>query len=179
MTVDQKIQVWNAVGTWVAGIATFGAVFVSLYLARAAGRVKISATVGLRQIVGRGVPTEDLLQIAVTNLGERPVTVSNIGWVIGKRSKRRYALQLFGDRMSADVPYTLTHGQRATFNVLFSSRPDWMQDFMTNYVKSAERTVLRTLTAEIYTSVGQTVRVKPEQLFLEKLAQVQAALPPT
>jgi hypothetical protein len=30
MTLDQQIQVWNAVGTWLAGITTFMAVVVDL-----------------------------------------------------------------------------------------------------------------------------------------------------
>lgn len=174
MTLDQKIQVWNAVGTWVAGIATFGAVLVSLYLARAAGRVKIKAYVGLRQLVGRGVPAEDLLQFAVTNVGERPVTISNIGWVIGKRSKRRYFVQLFGSPMSASIPRVLVHGEQADFLVLFSERPEFLGDFARDTLKTADPAILKTLVAEIYTSIGQTVRVKPEKAFLDKLAAAYA-----
>lgn len=170
MTLDQKIQVWNAVGTWVAGIATFAAVLVSLYLARAAGRVKIKAYVGLRQLVGRGVRTEDLLQFGVTNVGERAVTISNIGWVIGKRSNRRNFVQLFGSPMSASIPRVLMHGERADFLVLFSERPSYMSDLAHDLIQAGDPSILKTLIAEIDTSVGQTVRIKPEKAFLDKLA---------
>lgn len=55
MTFEQQINIWNAVGTWLAGIATFAAVLVSLYLARKSERIRITATAGLRQVfVGDG-----------------------------------------------------------------------------------------------------------------------------
>ena len=44
MTLDQKIQIWVAVGTWVAGLATFAAVILALYLA-ARGRIAPSGVV--------------------------------------------------------------------------------------------------------------------------------------
>lgn len=149
----------------------FCAVVVSLHLSRQPSRVKLKATVGLRDLVGNGFPALEVLQFAVTNHGERPVIVSNIGWVVGKRSERRYAVQLFGSQMSVDVPQTLAHGQRADFLVYFSERPDWMEDFAKNFVQSDAPAVLASLTAEIYTSVDQTVQVKPELAFLKRLSE--------
>jgi len=171
MTLDQQIQVWNVIGTWVAGLATFGAVIMSLYLARQPGKVKLKATAGLRDLVGNGFPAQEVLQFAVTNHGERPVTVSNVGWVVGKGKARRYAVQLFGSQASADIPQTLAHGQREDFLVFFSESPEWLKDFAKNFVKSDAPAVLASLRAEIYTSVDQTVTVKPEAPFLARLAE--------
>lgn len=176
MSLDQKIQLWNAVGTWLAGLATFAAVVVSLYLSRRPSQVRLKATVGLRDLVGNGFPAQEVLQFAVTNHGERPVTISNIGWVVGKRSERRYAVQLFGSRLSADIPRTLTHGQRVDFLVVFSERPDWLKDFAKDFIRSDSAAVLASLRAEIYTSVDQTVKVKPEPAFLEQLAKAFKAI---
>lgn len=171
MSLDQKIQIWNAIGTWVAGLATFAAVVVSLYLSQQSSRVKLKAVVGLRLLVGRGVPKEEVLQFSVTNQGDRPVTISNIGWVIGKGTKRRNAIQLFGSQFSADVPATLVHGQRADFLVSFTERPDWLEDFAKNFLKTNDHKLLASLTAEIYTSVDQTVKTKPEGAFVKRLAE--------
>ena len=176
MSLDQKLQLWNVIGTWVAGVATFAAVLVSLYLARQPSKLKLKMTVGLRDLVGRGYPAQAVLQFAITNHGDRPVTVSNIGWAVGKGKSRRYAMQLFGSTLSADLPKTLLHGQHADFVVFFSERPDWLKDFAENFVKSAEPAVLSTLVAEVYTSLDYTVRVRPERAFLDRLVAEYSAL---
>ena len=94
MTIDQQIQIWNALGTWIAGIATFAAVVVSLYLARRSERVHLKAHAGVRLLLrGDGTPAEKNVEIGVTNLGDRPVTIESVGWAIGKGKKRRYSLQ--------------------------------------------------------------------------------------
>lgn len=170
MTLDQKIQLWNAIGTWVAGFATFAAVVVSLHLARQSSRVKLKAVVGLRLLIGRGSPQEEVLQFSVTNQGDRPVTISNVGWVIGKGKSQRNALQLFGSAYSASIPKTLAHGERADFLISFTERPDWLEDFSRKFVMTNDPKMLRTLTAEIYTSVDQTVAVKPEAPLLKRIA---------
>lgn len=171
VTLDQKIQLWNAIGTWVAGIATFAAVITSLYLARQSSRVKMKAVVGLRLVIGRGAPREEVLQFSVTNQGDRPVTISNVGWVIGKGKNQRHALQLFGSAYSASIPKTLAHGERADFLISFTERPDWLDEFSKKFVMTNDPKVLRTLTAEIRTSVDQTVKVKPEALLLQRIAE--------
>ena len=80
MTFDQKIQLWNAIGTWVAGIATFCAVIVSLHLARRVEKVRLRTRVGIRQMFqGDGTPGQELLEFHITNLGDRPVTVVSLG----------------------------------------------------------------------------------------------------
>ena len=72
MTFDQKIQVWNAVGTWMAGVATFLAVLVSLYLARKGDAVNIKANVGVRLVfAGDGSDAEEHVGFDIVNLGYR------------------------------------------------------------------------------------------------------------
>ena len=51
MTLDQKIQIWNAIGTWLAGLATLAAVIVALYLSKQADRLKIELKIGLRKVI--------------------------------------------------------------------------------------------------------------------------------
>lgn len=94
MTVDQTIQIWVAVGTWLAGLATVAAVIVSLWLSRRSEGVRLDVHAGLRVVViGDGSPFQENASILVTNLGDRAVTVNSVGWVIGKGKARRHCLQ--------------------------------------------------------------------------------------
>ena len=66
MTLVQKIQIWNAIGAWFAGIATFFAVLVSLYLARKSERLNLKASVGIRLIFeGDGSPAEENVLLTI------------------------------------------------------------------------------------------------------------------
>lgn len=172
MTFDQQIQIWNTVGTWLAGLATFAAVAVSLHLSRQASRVKLRASVSLRQHVERGRPIDEVLLFKVVNVGERPVTISSIGWVVGKGASRRYVIQLFGSPISASIPQVLAHGQRADFIVSFGEDPEWMERFATSFVESGTSEALASLAVEFHTTVEQSVTVKPDAAFLSRLSKV-------
>lgn len=108
MTLDQKIQVWMVIGTWLAGLGTFAAVIVALYLSRRVEKVRLKVCAGLREVIlGDGSPFQRHLGIGVTNLGERPVTVNSVGWAVGRRRQRRFALQ------PESGPYTNHYSNRA------------------------------------------------------------------
>ena len=84
MTFEQKVQLWMVVGTWVAGLATLGAVMTSLYFARSAEKVRLRIFVGIRvAFSGDGSPGKDYVCFDVTNVGERPVIITTVGWVVG------------------------------------------------------------------------------------------------
>jgi hypothetical protein len=173
MTLDQQIQVWNAIGTWLAGIATFAAVVVSLRLASRVDRVRLKVHAGIRLLfLGDRSPAEELLEIHVTNLGDRPVTVTSVGWAIGKRKKRRYCLQNLSGRYTAQYPKELAHGQSASFQVSFVETPRWANDFVGKFIASGGES-LSTLVAQVHTSVGQAVEVWAEPNLIEKLTQVR------
>ena len=117
MTLDQKIQVWVAVGTWVAGLATLAAVIVALHLARRTEKVRLQVFVGLRVVViGDGSPFQEHLSINVTNLGERSVTINTVGWVIGKRKQSRYCIQPVSGPFTTQFPVELAHRQERQFH---------------------------------------------------------------
>ena len=131
MTLDQKIQVWVAVGTWLAGLATLAAVIVALHLARRTERVRLKVHVGhLVVIAGDGSPFQEHLSISVTNLGERSVTINSVGWAVGKRSQRKYCIQSVSGPFTTQFPVELAHGKNANFMVSFLATPNWLRDFM-------------------------------------------------
>jgi len=174
MTLDQQIQIWNAVGTWVAGVATFAAVLVSLHLARRSDRVRLKVFAGLRLVIlGDGSPPEEHLNIGVTNLGDRPVTINTIGWAVGKRKQRQYCIQTASGPWTAQHPTELAHGKSASFMVSFRHTPSWLTDFANDFLKSFADKELDTLVVQVHTSVGQTIEAKPEDALIERLREVR------
>jgi len=170
MTLDQKIQVWMVIGTWLAGFATLGAVIVALYLARRAEKVRLKVQAGLRIIVpGYDSQSQEHLDISVTNLGERPVTINSVGWAVGRRKHRRFCIQTVSGPYTKQYPIELAHGKSADFMVSFRATPSWPKDFATDFIKDLSDKSLKTLVALVQTSVGQTVKVRPEKELLERL----------
>lgn len=175
-TVDQDIEIWGTVGTWLAGLGTFSAVVVSLYLASRNERVRLKALAGLRQVFsGDGSPSEENLIFAVTNLAERPVVIDGIGWRIGRGKNMRNALQTVAATWTNHYPIELAHAKRAEFAVSFSVNPTWLEEFAHGFVQDISRRNLKTLRAQIYTSVGQTVEIKPEPYLIERLKEAMRA----
>lgn len=175
MTVDQHIQIWNAVGTWFAGLATFAAVVVSLYLASRSERVRLEVYVGLRMVsLGDGSPPEEHVCFGITNLGNRPVTISKIGWAVGRRKNRRFWLQTVSGRWTAQYPIDLPHGKSTSLMVSFAQTPQWVTEFAKGFVQDLSDRNLKTLVAQVHTSVGKTIEVKPEPDLLLRLKKVTA-----
>lgn len=170
MTFDQKVQLWMVVGTWVAGVATLLAVMTALYLARRGEKVRLRIFVGIREVFrGDGSPHEDHVCFHVTNVGERPVTITTLGWVVGRRKKRKYCIQPLSGSWTKQYPAELTHGQDARFMVSLSETPNWESDFSTRFINDSSGQSLKTLRAQIFTSVGQTFEVKPESGLIDQL----------
>jgi hypothetical protein len=170
MTFDQKLQVWNAAGTWLAGIATFLAVLVSLHLARQTQSVRIKANAGIRLVyAGDGSPAEEHVGITVVNLGDRPVIINSIGWRVGRRNSKRYCIQPVSGQNTHQYPKQLAHGEQASFLVSFKATPSWLTEFAKGFVEDVTASNLKTLRALVHTSVGQSIEVVPENNLLEKL----------
>lgn len=167
MTLDQKIQIWIAIGSWLAGIGTVGATAVALYLARRVEKLRLRIRVGLMEVVmGDGTPFQEHLGIDVTNAGERPVTINSVGWAVGKGKRRRYAIQPFHGTHSAQCPIELAYGKSAKFLVSFNVMPNWPRDFGTGFVQDLSEKHLKTLTVQVHTALG-FVEARPMANVLE------------
>ena len=167
LTFDQKIQVAHLVGVWIAGIATVFVACVSLFLARKVRKVSLKTDVGIVMLIGNGYPKQEVLSISVTNIGECPVTVNSVGWTIGKRKNRRCAMQNLTHPNSDMYPIEINHGKTANF--LVATNDDWKKDFVKYFVKDVSNGSLATLRANIYTSVGYSKDVVPNDDLLRKL----------
>lgn len=175
MTTDQKIQVWIAIGGCISGIGTLAAVVTALFLARRVEKIRLKVEVGLRGIFtpGDGSPFQKHLGIFVTNLGERPVTVNSVVWVVGRGKKKRYAIQTVSGPHTSQCPVELAHGKTATFLVSFDVTKNWLEDFATGFIQDLSDESLKTLFAQVHTSVGETVNVRPETNLLDALRKVR------
>ena len=164
------MEIWTVVGTWFTGLATFVAALVALYLARRGEKVRLRIFVGVRLVMrGDGSPGTPYVCFDVTNVGERPVVITTVGWVIGKRKARRYCIQILEGFPWKQCPAELTHGQGTKFMVGLSGTPDWTKEFATSFVNEPQQ--LKTLRAQIFTSVGQTFEIQPERSLIDRLRQ--------
>ena len=149
-------------------MATVVAVVVSLWLATRRDHVKLNVVAGVRLVIaGDGSAAREFVSISATNLGERPVTISIIGWRIGTGKKRKFCIQTLGDRESHEYPKRLDHGEAANF-LVFTGR-EWPHEFINKFIQSNDERLLRTLVAQVHTSVGQTVNCQPEKNLLDLL----------
>ena len=105
----------------------------------------------------------------VTNLGERPVNVVGWGWTIGKRTSKKQLGMLPPPSSSPDqFPRLIEHGGTAWFMVSFVEYPAWINEFR-EHLDGVSDKRLRSIRAQIYTSVGQTELIAPEVSFLDRL----------
>ena len=99
---------------------TVGAVIVALWLA-GRGRVEIiRGRAGERLIIQMGMRADEgtpIINIEVTNLTHRPVTISNIGWRVGI-FRRQHFVQIpdYRDPLTFRLPTKLDYGERANYN---------------------------------------------------------------
>jgi hypothetical protein len=68
-TVDQQIQLWNTVGTWLAGLSTFLAVFVSLRLARRSEELSHKPLLQLHLNENTSDPIYKFIGVEIENVG--------------------------------------------------------------------------------------------------------------
>ncbi|PQJ63641.1 hypothetical protein BTO10_02160 [Vibrio chagasii] len=172
MSFDQKIQLANTIGTWLAAIATFVAVLVSLYLARASSKINVRVLAGIR-VTFEGSEPRHYFGVNVTNKADKNVVITGIGWSIGKKKDVQYCIQPFYSPLSAKVPITLQYGESSSFLIPIGNEElnGWFVPFAEGFVKSFDEKHLKTLKLWVETSVGERVVLSPEQNFIEKLKE--------
>ena len=170
MTLDQQIQVWNVVGTWLAGFATFAAVAVSLYLAKRAESIRVKVNVGLRLTPDGPRDTEEHIGFIITNIGVRQAKIDSIGWSIGKENKRP-CVQVVDSRDR--YPKNLLSGEATSLLFSFKNNPNWITEFASNFLQDLSDENLKTLRAQIYISGEKIIEVIPEKNLLKRLQAIE------
>ena len=174
MTLDQRIQIWNVVGIWLAGIKTFLADLRSLYLARKGEAVKEQATGGILVVfAGYLSLAGEHLDFGIVNLGDRPVNIVSIGWPVSHRKNKRFYIQPFKGQYTQQYPKQHVHGEQTSFLVSFDASPNWLRDFASNFVQNITEANIKTLRALMHTSVGKAIEVVPEKNLIERLCSAK------
>lgn len=172
MNIDQKLQLWNAIGTWAAAIATFAAVAVSLFLANRANAVKLKCNAGIR-LVMEPEGQHRHVAVNVVNLAVLPVTIQSISWTTGKGSSTKLCVIPFNSDYSQSLPITLQHGETGSFMLSLKKTPDFLVRFSNDFIGEND---LRSLRVYVHTSLGKAVKLVPESNLIEQLASAKKTI---
>lgn len=181
---------WNmvaAIGQLLGAIATFMAVWVSLYLAKNRVRPRLKVVVGERLTFGIPTVPENVLIIEVTNTGEMPAVVRSFGWSSGyfrrgpKCLTRRYAMQKPEALPVGCVPpYELMPGRQNTtyFTLEFlleQCRSTQNPMFTRDYPVFGRRGTR--INAFVNLADGSLISVRPERSLRRKLIEAEQLAP--
>lgn len=163
MTFEQIIQLANVIGIWCGVLATFTAVLVALHFARRAEKVRLRVNT---YIVNTNVNSDKLYwNTKVVNLGERPTTINNIVWKIGKNSSERFIINHTAD-FSDQFPKIIHYGEEGNFAIEIDKK-------LVRCIlgSKADTNTAKSLRGIINTSVT-TVEFKPSEQLLENFISI-------
>lgn len=120
---------------------------------------------------------DKLVVIEVTNLGERSITITDIGWAAGRGKKRIYCKQLPAGSDSAKTPFTLAYGEKAVVSVSLGIAPYWAGQIANTFLADLPISMFSTLRASAYTSVRQAAYTKPSKSIIDHLVAART-IPP-
>jgi len=170
-------KIVEAVGTWVAGLATVAAVVVSLRLARAQGRPRLMVSATIMDIVpgdGTPPPWEKKLLISATNTGTTVARVNGVSWYV---VYPRWVRWLFG-RPAGALYQNPPEGWRLPVELTPSKEMQWL---LPNFEEIAEgiakhllaewptKLRLRYLRVITHTTVGVNGEGRLSSSFLERV----------
>ena len=166
-------------GAWLSGVGSLLAVIVALYLARKQGAVLLKINVGYRMVITRGSDDHtEVVAISVSNLGARPVVITNVLWITGI-IKRQHAVQLTGSVMdSLRIHQALDPGHQGSFYIEIdpTDADNWMRRMAKDMPYRFRTLWTRRMKVGISTAVGTTVWEPIEKSLQEKLLEVAEAL---
>lgn len=169
---EQAIRL-GVIGTWVAGLSTFGAAVIALWLARRTEEIRMKCIVSFSRMMHEGGKWgKYCVRFKVTNLGILPIIVDTIEWSIGTGRNKEYAIQNIPESLlSASLPKRLEHGKNANFLVCLEEKDMkiWMRGFVEK--SGLPGSSIKTLRARIHTTTGHVEVVKPAKDFMKKLAE--------
>jgi|HubBroStandDraft_6_1064221.scaffolds.fasta_scaffold441646_2 hypothetical protein len=146
------LHLWEVVGIWLTGAATFAAVLVSLRLARREG-IRITVTANVLTIVrpGQAPPFPEVVAIIVRNIGTRPAPIEAVAWRRRPWSNQ-YAYQVFdpATRMTRP-PKTVEVAESVKFMLPLAGFGD---GFLDDYVGRCPALGARLMRVLVWTPAG-------------------------
>lgn len=155
---------WGSVADWVSGLGSLSAGVIALYLARASQRIRLQGYCGLRTVLGFGTSPQEVVSIAITNVGTRSTIINNISMSVGRFRKKRFAIiTAVRDQYSVGIPYPLADGQEAHWGIPLHKPKSWIDELCDGFVRTPEDA--KTLLFRVHTSHGEHLSLKPEESF--------------
>lgn len=100
-----------------SAIGTIGAVIVSLYLAQKNDMQKVNVSFDWGYVFSDDEAPTEIATITVTNVGNPPVTINQVGLKHSKSSDRRMALVRSNDVFDNKLPVKLESSETKTFGL--------------------------------------------------------------
>ena len=171
LSFDQWVNLFAAIGNWFAALGTITVVLIALWLSRRSEKVRLIASAGIMtELASDNGPKKRCFVLKATNVGQRAVTILATGWSIGKgKSKRAWVYE-----KPLMEPREIRDGETAQFvaDLEESSTKDWIRQLAKDIVQDGSKEPLKTLRAQIHTSVGHTENVVPDKSFLTGLKKL-------
>lgn len=159
---------------WLTAIGTFGAVILTLYLARRDARVSLELAAGHRLLMPPplGEQPEEQLMLSVVNVGRRPATIEHVGWRFGRFRwfGAQFAVQRlnFNNPIGQRVPVTLQDGERWSYLEPFDA---WAEHVTKDTLKPLTQRKARRIYFHVVTSTGVQYFEPIERSLQERLMQ--------
>ena len=80
-----QFEILMVLAASISAVGTIMASIVALYLARRSSKVTMRTYFGIRSSVSPTGPIGKAITFGVTNLGDRPIKISLLGWQIGRK----------------------------------------------------------------------------------------------
>ncbi len=176
------IEIGNFIVNILVAIGTIGAVVVSLYLALSTRKIRAKASISFNTLYLPSptedgyVPSDKLVVISVTNIGEKPFKIDSIA--AGDNKTKNYLV------MTPD--YRNPHTTEAGHFYLESQTGQYVfqqMDFVRNLNKALEVSMVKDVEKRIKnlnfvfaTNIGQLVKIKADKNFIDMYVKVSKNL---
>ena len=165
---NSLLDILDVIGTWVSSIGTVGAVITSLWIANSGNKAKLKVSATASYIIDTKSKDKPLVcLISVINIGRKPVTVTCLGWEIGKRKKKKTFLQKTNDAILGEIPKTLMESQDLSIGIYSSG--NWFQ-YMANLLKDYD---LKTMKLVVATNLGESFKAEVDQSLINEILKLQ------
>ncbi|MCR9073880.1 MAG: hypothetical protein NXI18_19500 [Alphaproteobacteria bacterium] len=176
-SIETHHEAWGVIGTWFAGLSTFAAAFIALWLGIRSPKPRMKLTASFSSIVGRGV-SEDAFIYRITNHSVVPQKVTGIGFEYGiwRWKQHFYTLHVAG-RFDPGLPRTIEPHASSTISVTDDGYRNFVSQLAHRDLKDLSWLAKKTVRFTAFTAVD-TLYARPNDTFWSILADKGRLLPP-
>lgn len=167
---NSLLDILDVIGTWVSSIGTVGAVITSLWIANNSNKAKLKVSASASYIIDTKSKDKPLVcLINIVNVGKKPVTITCLGWEIGRGKKKKSFLQNTNGSILEEIPKTLMESQDLSIGINFNGSGNWLQN-MANLLKDYD---LKTMKLVVATNLGESFKAEVDQSLINEILKLQ------